>query len=183
MLDDSLMRLFATVFSALMVGACATPHTLVDTPVSHMSQDEILAPEATLPRDGFLSTGQPDSAVLDKAAEAGYVAVIDFRGIDEDRGMNEQSEVESRGMRYVSIPVPAPADATWDKAESLSEILASFDGPVLMHCFSGNRAGSMLAMAARLEGASSDDSLALGRRAGLTRWEAEITEIVEAAEP
>ena len=52
-----------------------------------------------------------------------------------------------------------------------------------MHCFSGNRAGSMLAMAARLEGASSDDSLALGRRAGLTRWEAEITEIVEAAEP
>ena len=97
MLDDSLMRLFATVFSALMVGACATPHTLVDTPVSHMSQDEILAPEATLPRDGFLSTGQPDSAVLDKAAEAGYVAVIDFRGIDEDRGMNEQSEVESRG--------------------------------------------------------------------------------------
>jgi len=103
--------------------------------------------------------------------------------MNEERGIDEPSEVESRGMRYVSIPVPEPADATWDKAETLAEVLATIDGPVLMHCFSGNRAGSMLAMAAKLEGASSDDALALGRRAGLTRWEPEITKIVEASEP
>lgn len=163
----------------LMIVACASSSGLNDAQVSHMSRDEIKADDARLPSAGYLSTGQPDPEVLDKAAAAGYVAVIDFRGADEDRGIEERTEVEARGMRYIALPVPGPADATWDRASALSDALSSIDGPVLLHCFSGNRAGSMLAMAAKLEGASDEDALALGKRAGLTRWESEITEIVE----
>lgn len=172
----------AAIAVALMV-TTAGAQTVAESPVDHMTRDEVLAEGTVLPASGYLSTAQPTGAVLDKAAAAGYTTVIDFRGVDEDRGLDEKAEVEARGMRYVSIPVPEPADATWDKARDLSELLESVEGPVLMHCYSGNRAASMLAMSAKLEGASSSEALAIGKQAGLTRWEAQITEILESGEP
>ena len=180
---NSLIQRICGLAAVFLVTACAALIAVADTPVNHMTRDEVLAENTTLPTEGYLSTAQPTEAVLDKAAAAGYTTVIDFRGEDEDRGIDERAEVEARGMRYVSIPVATPDDATWDKAEELGEVLASVDGPVLMHCFSGNRAASMLAMTAKLEGASSSEALALGKRAGLTRWESQIQAILEAPTP
>ena len=79
-------------------------------------------------------------------------------------------------MRYVPLPVPSPSDATYETAAALQTILADIDGPVLLHCFSGNRVGALFALSAKEAGATREEALALGRSAGLTRWESAIRE-------
>lgn len=119
------------------------------------------------PLPGITSSGQPDAAALAALADEGFVAVIDLRGPDEDRGIDEQSIVESNGMRYLSLPVPGADAVTFENASALDKLLAEIDGPVLIHCASGNRAGGILALRERLLGASADDALALGLAAGI----------------
>lgn len=139
--------------------------------ITTLSRSAILEDPSRLPSTGYLSTGQPDEVVLGHVAKAGFAAVIDLRGVDEDRGLDERGVVESLGMSYVSLPIPSPADATFENAAALEEILAGIDGPVLLHCMSGNRVGSLFALSAKSNGASSEEALALGKAAGLTRWE------------
>ena len=115
-----------------------------------------------LPDRGYLSTGQPDEAVLDRIADAGYAAVVDLRGIDESRGIDEAGEVERRGMRYFSLPVSTPADLTPENVRRLKAFLDATDGPLLLHCISGNRVGSLFAIAARDEGSTIEEAMGLG---------------------
>lgn len=123
-----------------------------------------------------ISSGQPDTAVLDSIKEAGFTTVIDLRGENEDRGMDEVAEVEGRGLRYFSLPVADAADVNYDNARKLDRILADVEGPVLLHCASGNRVGAILALRAKLAGASADEAMALGKAAGLTRLEPVVAE-------
>jgi uncharacterized protein (TIGR01244 family) len=121
------------------------------------------------PLPGITSSAQPDEAALKAVAKEGYVAVIDLRGESEDRGMkDEKSFVESLGMRYVALPVENASAVTYDKANALDEILKQFDGPVLVHCASGNRVGGVLALREHLKGASAEDSFATGIKAGMS---------------
>jgi protein tyrosine phosphatase (PTP) superfamily phosphohydrolase (DUF442 family) len=66
-------------------------------------------------------------------------------------------------------------------AEKLDAILAEADGPVLVHCGSGNRVGALLALRASINGASDEEALELGRQAGLTRAEAVVLERLDEA--
>ncbi len=50
----------------------------------------------------------------------------------------------------------------------LDEILGNVRGPVLLHCASGNRVGALLALRARMHGASPEEALELGNEAGLS---------------
>lgn len=144
--------------------------------ITTLTGAEILADADSLPERGYLSTGQPDRAVLETIAAAGFSAVIDLRGADEERGIDERAAVESLGMTYVALPIATPADATFENAAALVEILAGIDGPVLLHCASGNRVGALFALSAKAGGASSEEALTLGQAAGLTRWEKTIRE-------
>ena len=146
------------------------------TEVRHVKTSDILSDPDSLPKAGLLTTGQPDAAVLDVVAEAGFAAVIDFRGVDEDRGIDEQAEVESRGLRYVSIPVSGADDISFDNAAILDQVLSETDGPVLLHCKSGNRAAAVLALREKQNGADSEVALALGLDAGLTRHRGVVEE-------
>ena len=52
-------------------------------------------------------------------------------------------------------------------------------GGVLVHCASGNRAGALLGLEqAEFDGASKDDALALGRKAGMTSTEAKLRQVL-----
>ena len=133
-----------------------------------------------MPERGFVSTGQPDGEVLQKIADGGFVAVIDLRTDDEDRGFDEQKEVERLGMQYVSLPVAGNSDFKFEKAAKLDRLLADFDGPVLLHCGSGNRVGALFALRASLRGASDEDALEEGIAAGLTRGKAAVEERLQA---
>ena len=173
------VRVGVVLAAALLSGCAPADVRLVDAEVVHVSRSALLEDPEKLPDSGYLSTGQPNAEVLDLIAEAGYAAVVDLRGEDEDRGIDERAEVESRGMRYVSLPTPDLAAATPSQAASLAGILEDIDGPVLLHCFGGNRVGSLFALEALNEGESAEDALAFGERAGLSRWREGIKEKLE----
>ena len=129
----------------------------------------------------LVSTGQPDEAVLASVKAAGFVAVIDMRGPSEARGIDESSAVESLGMTYVSLPVSGSGDVSFENAAALDKILSDLDGPVFMHCASGNRVGALMALRASQSGASREDALAAGKAAGLTRLEPVVAKRLEEA--
>jgi len=123
------------------------------------------------PVDGVTSAGQPNAEQLALAAEAGYVAVVDLRGEGEDRGLDEEALLEDLGLDYVQLPISSPDAISMQNAALLDQILADYDGPVLVHCGSGNRVGALLALRKSLSGASDEEALAHGKSAGLTGLE------------
>ncbi|MCH8301866.1 MAG: tyrosine-protein phosphatase [Proteobacteria bacterium] len=131
----------------------------------------------TIPTDvRFVASGQPDEAMLQTIAELGFSAVVDLRAADEERGFDEQKAIERLGMEYVLLPIASADDITFDKAAVLDQILADNQGPVLIHCASGNRVGALFALREILLGASNDEALALGKTAGMTRLESVVRE-------
>lgn len=123
---------------------------------------------------GIASAGQPDAAALEAFAAAGYVAVIDLRGVGEDRGLDEPAVAERFGLEYISLPIPSAVAVTFENADKLDRLLARIDGPVLVHCASGNRVGALLALRESRSGADDEQAVAYGRQAGLTRLESVI---------
>jgi len=121
--------------------------------------------------DGIRSAGQPDAKAFSLAAEAGYAAVIDLRGKQESRGLDEAAVLQDLGLDYVELPLTSPEDISLENAAKLDEILSGYSEPVLIHCGSANRGGALLALRKSLHGASDDDALQYGRDAGLTGLE------------
>lgn len=141
-----------------------------------LSPEEINADPALINGRRYVSSGVPDNATLNILDENDFVAVIDLRAPNETSGSGEPIEVATRGMKYFSIPVSGPEDMTYDKARELDQVLQSLDGPVLLHCASGNRVGALFALRAKQNGASIEEAINIGRKAGLTRSEAFISQ-------
>jgi uncharacterized protein (TIGR01244 family) len=150
--------------------------------VTTMSRSQISATPDVLPVAGTLVSGQPDERVLDTLADRGFVAVIDLREPHEDRGMSETEAVESRGMQYIALPVNTGSGITFENAGKLESLLNSIDGPVLVHCGSGNRVGALFSLTEFQNGASIDDSIDAGKSAGLTRMESRVRTVLEESE-
>lgn len=121
------------------------------------------------PRPGLYSAGQPSAEQLARAAAAGITTVIDLRGAGEARGYDQAAAARELGLHYVALPIAGSQAVSVEAARALHALLAGSDGPVLLHCASGNRAGALLALAAaHVDGADNEAALALGRAAGLT---------------
>ncbi len=131
------------------------------------------------PQPQLYTAGQPSAAQLQQAAKAGVTTVIDLRQPDEDRGFDETATAERLGLRYVRIPVAGAAGLSQANARALRTTLAQSTGPVLLHCASGNRAGALLALLQAQDGASVEQALELGRRAGMTSLEAPTRVLLE----
>jgi len=144
---------------------------------THVDIAVVAASGHVSPVNGITSSGQPDEAALRVFADAGYVAVIDLRGPDEDRGMaDERAAAEALGLDYVALPIAGREAINFDTAKQLDEVLQGIDGPVLLHCGSGNRVGAILALRESLHGADNDQSIAYGKDAGLTGLEGVVRE-------
>ncbi len=131
------------------------------------------------PQPQLYTAGQPSAVQLQQAAKAGVTTVIDLRQPDEDRGFDETAAAERLGLRYVRIPVAGAAGLTQANARALRTTLAQSTGPVLLHCASGNRAGALLALLQAQDGATVEQALELGRRAGMTSLEAPTRVLLE----
>ena len=136
----------------------------------------------TDPAENLTTSGQPDLASLENLAESGYTTIIDLRRPQEDRGIDERAAVEGYGMNYVTLPVDGADGVTFENAEELNRLLAEADGPVLVHCGSGNRAGALLALGEKLNGADNEAALAFGLDAGLTGLEPVVRERLESGD-
>jgi protein tyrosine phosphatase (PTP) superfamily phosphohydrolase (DUF442 family) len=118
---------------------------LATSPAAAQSSD---LPNRNEPLAGITTAGQPNAVQLEAAAAAGIKSVIDLRGPKD-------------------LPVAGADGVTYANASALDKLLAKLDGPVLIHCTTGNRVGAMLALRAKLNGADSESALALGEAAGL----------------
>jgi len=125
--------------------------------------------DAIAPASGDVSSGQPSREQLAEIAEQGYVAIIDLRGADEDRGYDEAAAAEALGLQYSPLPIEGGAAINIENARKLGTLLDNIDGPVLLHCSSGNRVGALVALLEADRGASVEEALAAGKAAGLTR--------------
>lgn len=126
------------------------------------------AGELAQPRPGLHTGGQQSLQQLDALVAQGVRTVIDLRGDDEPRGYDEAAELQRRGIAYKRLPIRGKDDLTADNAAALKRLLDESGGGVLLHCASGNRVGALLALMARQqEGATPQQALELGKRAGL----------------
>jgi uncharacterized protein (TIGR01244 family) len=88
---------------------------------------------------------QPSEADLDAWAASGTTIVVNTRSMQETAGLSfdMRDAVESRGMRYVEMPIGGPHGADPQHTIDLATLLADSDGPVVMHCRSGMRAAHL----------------------------------------
>jgi uncharacterized protein (TIGR01244 family) len=169
------LSLSALLCASFFLAANADDTQMASAANIHVDVDEVVATGTVAPVNGITSSGQPDAEALRVFAESGYVAVVDMRGPSEDRGLvNEQAAVEALGMEYVAFPVTNQNQISFDTARKLDEMLQGVDGPVLLHCGSGNRVGAVLALRHSLGGATKEESVALGKDAGLTKLESVV---------
>ena len=153
------------------VAACAADNGSDSGPSTYVEIASVIESGHVQPVDGITAAGQPDVAALKVFADSGYVAIVDMRGPDEDRGMDdEKGVVEGLGLEYIAFPITSD-DLTFDRARELDELIQSYDEPVLVHCASSNRVGAMLALRHSLNGASDEEALQHGKQGGLTRLE------------
>lgn len=163
----------------LTLWACAEESGVDAGAAAFIDVERITAETDLAPVNGLRAAGQPDADVLQRFAEAGYAAVIDMRAEDEDRGMDEKTVVEGLGLDYILLPIDDAEDVSFDAARRLDELLSGYEGPVLVHCASGNRVGALLALRESLAGASDEVALDYGKRSGLTRLEPLVRERLE----
>lgn len=130
------------------------------------------------PRPGLYTAGQPASSDWAMIAGRGVTTVINLRTPAELAGRDEAAEVGAAGMRYAEIPVDGAAGIGMEKARALRSLLDRADGPVLVHCASGNRVGALIALGAADAGASTEDAIAQGRAAGMTGAETRVRELL-----
>lgn len=131
------------------------------------------------PRPDLIVAGQPAADDWKALADAGVRTVINLRPAAEMQGRDERAEVAAAGLRYVELPIAGAGDINADNARRLAELLGQADGPVLVHCGSGNRVGGLLAVAKAQEGMAADEALEFGRSAGMKSTESRARAVIE----
>ena len=134
-----------------------------------------LLPDGRRLENGLLVGGQPSLEQLERLGSLGYRTVISLS--TEGEGGPTGKEVEALGLAYLRLPVDGAADISEEKARTLDLVLDQVQGPVVLHCGSGNRVGALLALRAHfVDGASPEEALRIGRDAGLTGLEPVVRE-------
>lgn len=117
------------------------------------------------------SSGQPSEATLQRMADKGVTTVVNLRTVTEEGYMKQEaSAVEELGMRYHHIPVDGAGELNLENAEKLAAVLRDAKGPVWVHCSTGNRSGSLIALVRYDQGELTDASVeAFLEDAGVTK--------------
>jgi uncharacterized protein (TIGR01244 family) len=170
-----------TVLALLSVG-CASTHGVA----THSGKTVHALPSTTVsgivlhhPRTGLVTAGQPAASDWNALAAAGIRAVINLRPQAEMQGRDERAEVVAAGMRYIELPIASAADITPENAHRLVTLLGEAEGPVLVHCASGNRVGGLLAVAMAQDGMPVEGAVEYGRGAGMKSTESRAREVIE----
>lgn len=158
---------------AALLSACVHAEDEVPITLNTLKVDisEVALVDIVRPVNGITSSGQPDQSALSVFKDSGYAAVIDLRGKNENRGLDEQAAVEDLEMRYVSFPITGREAINFDNARRLNQLIQEQEGPVLVHCGSGNRVGALLALIESLDGADDEMAVRAGKAGGLTGLE------------
>jgi protein tyrosine phosphatase (PTP) superfamily phosphohydrolase (DUF442 family) len=131
-------------------------------------------PNAKALGNDLLFGGQPNQEALRALAGEGYRTVVNMRGTEEvnQLGWDEQSLVESLGMKYVAIPMAYPInDISEGWVTEFDRLMTAVDTkPMFVHCSSGNRVGGIYGVwLAEKKGVGHERALDLAAAAGMTR--------------
>ena len=133
-------------------------------------------------KPGFVSAGQPDEARLAEVIAAG-ARIVSLRGPSEDP-YDEPGQVSAAGADFFRLPTGPDSflDESWrGQMLALVKELDAHTGPVYFHCGSANRTGAAYALYAHhRDGLSVDAAVAEGQRAGMTRLEARVRQVLGA---
>lgn len=129
------------------------------------------------------SAGQPTPDDLAAFAARGVKTVINLRAMDEVLGYDEAAESARLGMHYIQIPIDGPAALDHPTIAKFANAMdaAGRNGPVLIHCGSGNRVGAAIALQRGwMDGCDASAALSLGRAAGLQGLEPVVARLLDA---
>ena len=173
-----LLKVTIPVIVASLLIACGssvfdTPQNVVDLGIKNLRQVE----------PTVYASGQPSKEQLAQLKVLGVTDVINLRPASEMDWDEAELEAEL-GMQYHSIPVAGGSDLNNSKAQLLQQKLAELGGqPVLVHCSSGNRIGSLISIDQYMsKNKSIDSAIAEGKRWGLTRNESAVRNILNTME-
>ena len=144
------------------------------------------SPLAALPKHVALNehrhvSGQPSAEAISQLRSSGITTVIDLRPDQETPDLDEKAVAEKAGLKYLVLPIAGAADLTRENVTRFDQLLKqTANEDVLIHCASGNRVGAMLALQARwIQGKSAEESLAVGKAAGLTGLTGDVQKLLE----
>lgn len=132
------------------------------------------------PEPDLLTGGVPEApGRLAELATVGYRTILDLR-TDGEVKSDVAALVEQAGMRYERLPVAGDRDLDLVTARALHEKLHDPAlRPLAVVCASGNRSGALLAVESHwLHGEPADQALERGKRAGLTRLEPSVRQLL-----
>ena len=133
------------------------------------------------PLTNLMTGGQPSIKDLQTLAANGTKVIVNLRTAGEFKQFDEKKVVEDLGMKYVSIEVAGSDGINIENAQILDNVLKDMSQPVLVHCASSNRVGGLLAYRAfKLQGQSAEDSLKLGKAAGMRSTEKKVLSLIKA---
>ncbi|MEE2729804.1 MAG: sulfur transferase domain-containing protein [Pseudomonadota bacterium] len=136
-------------------------------------------PNLCTPQPDLLACGMPSEQDLQDAARKGIKTVINLCP-QEETPASESDQVAALGMHYVNIPIRGAQDLTRDAARQLAALMEDCNHhPLLVHCRSANRVGALVALKEYwCSGKSAEEALAMGRKAGLSKLEPGVVELM-----
>ena len=127
------------------------------------------------PAEGTYSGGRITADEPPALRAAGIAQVIDLTPDAETPAFDEATAVRAAGMAYANLPIAGPADLTPEAVAAFDQLLRNAEGPMLVHCASGNRVGALAALrAAQIGGQPEEEAIAEGRRWGLGSLEGAV---------
>jgi uncharacterized protein (TIGR01244 family) len=118
----------------------------------------------------FYFAGQPTEADLKTFAHLGVKTIVNIRSEAEmsQLDFDERQVAEAAGMNYVNLPMGREIPSDDELAQMFDALDTAKDAPVLMHCASSNRVGTVWALyRANRAGLNADQAEAEGRAAGM----------------
>jgi protein tyrosine phosphatase (PTP) superfamily phosphohydrolase (DUF442 family) len=137
-------------------------------------------PNTAMPLDNVVTAAQPTEEQLAALVDLGYTNFVSLRPATEEGAGWEEGIAPDEGIRFARIPVEGETGLTRENVLELDRILKeSQEEGTVLYCSSSNRVGALLALRAYwLEGANPQAALELGRRAGLSRLEPAVAELL-----
>ncbi len=117
---------------------------------------------------GVFLASQPKPEDFAQAKKGGVKTVINLRHESEIKDFNEPETVKGLGLKYVNLPWDGPEELTDKVFDDARNLLNTAERPILLHCASANRVGTVwLAWRALDGGLSIEDAAAEAKIVGL----------------
>ena len=132
------------------------------------------------PMPKIYTSGQPTEAQFATMKAMGIHRVIQLRpATEKDTGWEEERAAEL-GIEFVRLPVAGAKDLTRDNVQRFAdEVGKNPEAGTLVCCASSNRVGALFALKAFwLDGSTKEEAMALGKKAGMTRLEPAVSQLV-----